>query len=156
MKLCQDVRITTYGDAVRRTELVVMLDPSTFPTPPGALVSGAGVNKNGSSGAIAGEDACSSASTVAGLRAPSYSGSDTPLGSVSAAVFERKRGVYGKCVDVAGGRVVLRGGGRGGAGVVGVGAGGWVPLTGSRIGLEGLVREGGGARVVGRAGWTWA
>lgn len=69
----------TDASAVRRVELLVMLDPSTIPTPPGALVSGAGVNKSGTSGSISGQDVCGSAGTVAGLRAPSYSGSDDPL-----------------------------------------------------------------------------
>lgn len=67
------------GGALRRLELVVMSDPQTIPTPPGGLVSGAGVNKSGASGSISGEDACGQAGSVAGVRAPSYSGHENPL-----------------------------------------------------------------------------
>lgn len=66
-------------NALRQLELLVMVPPGTIPTPPGAIVSGAGLTRSETSGTISGEDACGASGPVAGLRAFSYSGSDASV-----------------------------------------------------------------------------
>lgn len=59
------------GNPVTRTvSTVTLLDLSILPRPPGAITSGGGIKKSGSSGEINGNDECGAESAVAGVRVP--------------------------------------------------------------------------------------
>lgn len=59
------------GNPVTRTvSTVALLDYSVLPKPPGAITSGGGIQKQGSSGEINGNDECGVESAVSGVRVP--------------------------------------------------------------------------------------
>lgn len=70
---------TTSGGTTRTVSTVAFLDINMLPEPAGALTSGGGVKKNGSSGGIDGNDQCGAKSAKAGLVVPpnGYQGDTT-------------------------------------------------------------------------------
>ncbi len=69
---------TTTGGTSRTVTTLAILDLNLLPNPPGALTSGGGVKKNGSSGGIDGNDQCANKSAKAGVVLPpgGWSGQD--------------------------------------------------------------------------------